>query len=97
MLNTTQIEEVTKVYNLVAKKFTPDQVSVLSTMLYRITQENETKEIIEREKIKLDSYEKRTAWVKEKAGYKPPASKPAPNPQPSQAPITIKKDDDFPF
>lgn len=72
MMDQKQIEEVTKVYNLVATKFTPDQVSVLSTMLYRITQENETKEIIEREKIKLDSYEKRTAWVKEKAGFKLP-------------------------
>ena len=72
MMDQKQIEEVTKIYNLVATKFTRDQVSVLSTMLYRITQENETKEIIEREKIKLDSYEKRTAWVKEKAGFKLP-------------------------
>lgn len=97
MLNNAQIEEVTKVFNLVATKFTPDQVSVLSTMLYRITQENETKEIIQREKAKLDSYEKRTAWVKDKAGFKPQAPKPTSNTQPSNGPITITKDDDFPF
>ena len=68
MLSPTQIESINKVYNIVSAKFTPDQIAVLSTMLYRIVQENETKEIMQREKIKLDSYHERTDWMKDKYG-----------------------------
>jgi hypothetical protein len=60
------MERVVKIFDKLKEKLSRDQIAVLSTMLYRLDQEHTTKELIERERIKLYSYKKRTAWKKEK-------------------------------
>lgn len=62
----TEMERVAEIFDKLKEKLSRDQIAVLSTMLYRLDQEHTTKELIERERIKLDSYNTRTAWKKEK-------------------------------
>lgn len=62
----TDMERVAGMFDKLKEKLSRDQIAVLSTMLYRLDQEYTTKELIERERIKLDSYNTRTAWKKEK-------------------------------
>ena len=62
-----ELARVSKAYKCIKTTFSHDQLSTLAAMLYRLDQAIITDEIIEREKIKLDSYEKRTSWKKEKA------------------------------
>lgn len=62
-----ELARVSKAYKCIKTTFTHDQLSTLAAMLYRLDQSIITEEVIQREKIKLDSYEKRTSWKKEKA------------------------------
>lgn len=61
-----ELKHTTTAYQHIRDRFSRDEVALLYTLLYRLDQDYATAEIKQREKIKLDSFRERTAWINNK-------------------------------
>ena len=108
-MNDTELQRVTTTYSKIRDTFSHSEVSTILSMIATLNKEWELREEIEEYNREMQLHNNKMSWNK---SFVPKAMLPVPpignqvapapiqaqtNPQPSNEPITITKDDDFPF